>query len=51
MDFLTSLEKYQILSGEDISNLDNNKQSVLSTLWFKTNLTTVRIIKNNNKHT
>lgn len=35
MDFLTLLEEYQILSGEDISNLDNNKQRLLMALWFK----------------
>lgn len=50
MDFLISLEAWQILSGEDSSNLNYNKQSLLLTLWFKQNLTTVRIIKINNKH-
>lgn len=29
MDFLTSLEEYQILSGEDISILHNNKQFII----------------------
>lgn len=45
MDVLTLLEEYQILSGEDISDLDNNKQSLLMTL----NLSTDRIIEIINK--
>lgn len=35
VDFLTLLEEYQILTGEDIYNLDNDKQSLLFTLWFR----------------